>query len=1298
MSIEIIGQQKYRFQDQVCALLAVLASGNPGASLQIEPKDGEDALLQTIEGGVARTLEVQVKGSTAAITHDVLADWLAHYPAYSESGSLLERISSDSTVSVLFIASGRCNDAVLPHAVPLSVHITLVPKGVVSNATEQGMRSSLSNYSTGTSSTDSKLDKRRRANIGQRLVVTPAALLKKALQRVLIAERLDEPEILRRIRDNLQAVHRVVPDRVEEATRRITEIIVNEKKTGVNVLPQVDRVISWGTAVDPLVVASYIFRGEEEALLDRLSLDSALLLTGAPRVGKTSCARNLAHSLQSQGYSVRICTDISEAERYLTEPVTGNRAAFVDDPLGGAHAADNAARELKQLGTLIPKLANGRRLIVSQAQDRLLQVSRCQSVSAVRTGNLSWVEMNIGAKGFLGGLWSALTAEYSVPQTLGTLVADSIKTGQLDLEPGCLVYLAANHEHVSADAQLADVISHARQDSRSLGDALREEQLAPLMSALAITSTPSLRSAELELAFVLDDKRSDRPGESNVKGTFLSWPSRASTTPPPVPVPRTYVPLPALSAQQSGDLDRLELRRMVSQSSKRYTFSHPFYRASAESLVDAATTRSIESALSTLERALFTLDADASRAAATNLGWVYRNLNTQEGQQGVVDLAVRGLRSIFPSVRDLCFEFLARRLESLSVDDQAKVPNWIRKVTDMELSSVEWTEDGQPRIPSTTHGDYLEVHAFPPSVSHAKVASTLTLLDSERPDMLSAHDAAKAVMFLQQSPGRLTLQMASRLLSFDSSMVRAPVAYLWLGSSREGDHLLLQRIFNEQHPSVTKAAYKGVLKAWPHCGEARRTKLISGLQVMADSPISAAILIDSLVVIARKEYGGPETPWPLFEALMPMVLRQLPPGASYSDARLYDVMKDAIGKISPQSLLEIIDHWIELVNEYAFSGTPSDYMLGVTNILISGVPSETGERGARIERLLALPGTASRLRVVADLVDAWDDLKDVERARLLQHLTTADLDVMWLQATALTRRDVPSGIQNALLPAGLTLASAPEELISTLPASLLEACVHVFTGHHSVIYYVGVHGSRNTAWNSVLRRIVRMPDHSMFEVAWEWLSFMGQEEELAGVAGALGVAHADRLAGLLLERKQHTSGEFMADVWIVLFALPVSHDVKSDWLARMAALAPNALDSLEEHKSWIPESHRVEFLSHFEADRALKRLTVTLLQALEAAQDGDDAGEMEETDDDELATLGLQVKSQKLKLIETMVDRDPPRHWQTYDIVLKFMDLGKFSDDNFKKKVQELRSRAIELSQDRPERRLQTPKNWEGRS
>ncbi len=1281
MSIEITGQLKYRLQDHVCALLAVLGSGNTGVSLQIEPKDGEDALLTQSDGGNVKILEVQVKGADVHITHDVLADWLAHFPEREDSGSLLERLVADQKKSVLFVASGRCNDEVVPHAVELSVYTTEVKRGLVTIQTERGMRTGLQNYANATPTTDKELAKKRRTHIGRQLSLTSMTALKASLQRVLIAEQLDEPEILRRIRDELESRHRVVPDRVEEVTRRITEIVVREKRTGVDVLPEVKSVIASGAAADPLVAATYVSRGEEKALLSQLAGDSALLLTGAPRVGKSSCARSLASSLQNQGYSVRICSDVAEADRYLCEPVSGNRAALVDDPLGGAHAADYASRELMLLGALIPKLGNGRRLIVSQAQDRLLEVSRCKSINQVRTGKLSWVEMGIGDANFLDALWAMSAADYTVPAGLKAQIANAIQAGQLDLEPGCLVYLAVNHDRLDVGAPLEEVIRYARQDSKSLGDALRQEQLAPLMSALAVASTPALLTAEPELAFVLDDGRIDRPGESDVRGIMSSMFGRTSTA-PPAPAP-SYAPLPVLSVHQSESLDQLELRRMVSATSRRYTFSHPFYRASAESLLDAATSRSTEAALSLLERALFTIDADTARAAATNLGWIHQNLDSQEGRQGVVDLAIRGLRSIFPVVRDLCFEFLARRLGSLPVELQSEVSVWVHDVTLMKLSYVEWSGD-QPRIPAATFANSLEVDAFPAVVSSTEVKDALELLNSVRPDPLSIRDAAKIVTFLEKSPRQLTSQMTARLLSFDVSMVRAPVVRLWLSQPRSGDQHLLQRIFSEQHPAVTRAAYQGVLDAWPSCDDERRATLTSGLQAMADSPVSAAVLVDHLVIIDRDEFGGQETPWALLEALMPRVLRQLPPGASFRDERLYHVMDQAIGNISLQSLLEIVDRWIELVQQYSLSGTPSDYILGVSDILMSGVSSESGEREARVEGLLALPGTASRIRVVSDLVDAWDGLSTGERTRLLQHLTTEARDEVWLKAAALTRSSVPAEIQTALLPEGVDLESPPEAIINRLPPQLLAACVQVFTGHHPVIYYVGAHGSRNATWNAILRRVVRMPEHTMFVVAWEWLSFIGKSEELAEVAGELGPEQAERLAGLLLERKQHTSGDFMTEVWEALFGLPVGDEMKSDWLARMAALAPNALDSLEEHESWIPESQREEFLSHFQEDLAQRELLGSLLQLLRAREDSSSAHSL--------------LTSKAAKLIDVMVEEAPPKHWHTYEMILKFLNLAKISNEALKNKLEERRSLGIEQAHKRPERHTPRLENWDGRS
>jgi hypothetical protein len=383
-------------------------------------------------------------------------------------------------------------------------------------------------------------------------------------------------------------------------------------------------------------------------------------------------------------------------------------------------------------------------------------------------------------------------------------------------------------------------------------------------------------------------------------------------------------------------------------------------------------------------------------------------------------------------------------------------------------------------------------------------------------------------------------------------------------------------------------------------------------------------------------------------------------------------------------LLEIVDRWIELVQQYSLSGTPSDYILGVSDILMSGVPSGSPEREARIERLLSLPGTASRIRVVSDLVDAWDDLSAGERTRLLQHLTIGALDEVWLKAAALTRSSVPTEIQTALLPEIVNLESPSEAIINSLPPQLLAACVQVFTGHHPVIYYVGVHGSRNAAWNAVLRRVVRMPEHTLFAVAWEWLSSIGKSEELAEVARELGPEQAERLADLLLERKQHTSGEFMPEVWEALFGLPVGDEMKSDWLARMAAMAPNALNSLGEHESWIPESQREEFLSHFKEDLTLRELLGALLQALRAQEVPSSAH--------------LLLTSKAAELIDVMVERVPPKHWHTYEVILKFLDLTKTSDEALKNKLEERRSLGIEQAHKRPARHTPRLENWDGRS
>lgn len=1278
MSIEITGPKKYKFQDHVCALLAILSASDAGVSMQIEPQDGEDALMTLGKDGKEYLVEIQVKGAEGHIGPQNLADWLAHFPASRADGSLLERLVADTHRSVLFVASGRCNDAAMAHTIPLSVRTTSLEEGSVKREAEAGIRVALEGYANASPATDKDLAKSRRAQIRGQLPLISSKTLKGALHRVLISERLDDAEILRRSREALQSLHQVVPDQVEVVLSQIESAVFREKRSGNNLLPEIAKIISAGRAKDPLVAASYVRRNEEPMLLDRLSREFAILVTGAPRVGKSYCVSSIAATLQEQGYTVRICGDLAEADRFLTEPVTGLRVALVDDPLGGAHAAENADRELQLLERLIPRLTNGRRLIVAQAQDRLLEVVRLRSVDKITTGGLSWVPMGIGDAGFLAAVWADATSAYSVPADLRDQVADAIASADLDLEPGCLVHLAANHSRLVQGADINAVIRFARQDSKSLGSALRQEQLAPLLKALAVASTQELRVAETELAFILDTARVDRPGESDVQGTmttvFGERKVRASRPP-------SYAPPPVLSQQALDSLERLELRRMVTNKGRSYTFSHPFYRASAESLLDAASSKSTEEAISLVDRALFTISPNAAKAAATNLGWIYQNLDTQEGRDGVVEVASRGLRSIFPVVRDLCFKFLVRRLASLSVE-QLKISTWVEEVTSIKLSYVEWAGD-QPRIPAATFSGVLEVEPFGPIISQSEVEGTLALLNSERPDSISGEATARAVMYLEDHPDAMTEQMAERLLSYDVSLIRAPAARSWLSRPRSDDALLVERIFSEEHPAVAEAIYLGVIEAWPFCDDKRRSLLTSSMQKMAASPVSAVVLIGHLVVIARKEHGGETTPWQLFEALMPVILKELPPGASFADERLYDVMRSAVGRISTFSLLEIVDRWIELVEESVSGGVPSDYMLGVTDILVSGITGDSEDRGRRIERLLAIPGTACRIRVVSDLVHLWDQLSERERSLVLKNLKAGALDDVWVQAAALTRKTVPREIQGLVLPSGIDLNAPPTEVIAKVPFHLLNTCLHVYTGNHPVIYYVGVHGAESPVWKAIVLEIVHMPTHVMFEPCWQWLTITERPTLLAKVASELGAAHAERLACLLLERKQQTSGEFMPEIWDVLFELPVSDELKSDWIARMAAIGPVALDSLDECKSWIPESYRKKFLSHFEEDIRIQTLLLTLRRTLNDMPNG--------------TPIPKALSSPLVEILRRVIEEEPPRHWSTYDVALRILGSLGIDDATLTKEFEERRSKGIADAHNRPARVVPRLEQWEGR-
>jgi hypothetical protein len=1283
MSIEITGPKAYEFQDRVCVLLAVMAAEDPAIELFIEPAGAEDARLVVTKQGVRHVIEVQAKREQSDIDEARLVDWLAHFPSRKVKDSLFENLLSEGSKSVLFVASGRCTDATAPLVVQIGADRTSLEHGKVKDATEATVRKGLVAYAAAVSSTDGKTDRARRAHIGSIMPNIKTSELKSALQRVMIVERLVDADLVKSIRDVLQTTHRVVPDHVDRVAHEIEEIIVREKRTQVNVLPEIAAVIGSGRATDPLKFPTHVDRSEEILFQAEVSKNKSVLITGAPRVGKSFLARSLAASLQKLSFRVQVCSGVDEAARYLLEPVVESRAALIDDPLGGSHPSANAGRELSQLEQLVPRLGTSRRLIVAQAQDRLLEVTREPSVQGLITGGQLWLVLGPGDPTFLNQIWGEAAQLHKVPSDLVEQISRELLSGRLDLEPGCLVHLASRHHEVAAGAQLDDLVRVARQDAKSLGIALREEGLAPLMTALALASTPELRVGETELAFILDSSRTDRPGKSGVDSTMMSMrPSAAPVTDGSVVAQPTYTPIPQLGATELDGLETLELRRMVSEAHRKYTFNHPFYRASAESLLDAATRRSREAAVLQLERAIFTVEPSTAKAAATNLDWVYQNLCGRGGGPEVIGVAKSGLKSIFPSVRELCFSFLVKRLPKMPQEDQGEVSAWVQAVTWPRFSYVVWSND-EPRIPPASIAGAIEVNPFPERVKRSEVAEVLELLNSDRAEKVSTQAAARTTQFLAENPDAMTAQMTARLLSFDVALIRAPAAMAWLRLPRVDDAEVLERIFSEEHPAIAQAAYRGLLKAWPTCNEDRRKQILEGLQKMAASPVTAAALIGDLVLISREEYGGISTPWRIFEALLPVVLNGLPLGASLRDERLYEVVSNAIGKISDKALMAILDPWLERVIKITDSGgVPSDYMLGVTDLVVSGLPFGSLDRLERLNCLLGLRGTAARIRVVADLVAHWDDLSSEERTKLLNHLVAGAPDEAWVQAAALTRSTVPADVQAHLLHDGARLDQPARDVIDRMDPTLLSASINVFTGDHPIIYYIGVHGRRNAAWKAIVSEIAVMPEHEMFEAAWKWLMACDQIDEMIKAVLSLGPSHADRVASLVLERKRQTSGDFLPEVWNTLFGLAVSENTKTEWLSQMAEIAPSVLDSFDEAAQWVPNERLENFWQLLQPDYALLMTIHGVRKLLE-----------DDTDQSSTELLANLVQTAKASLA-----RMPPKLHPTYDYLKwAFKDMG-VEDKELMSLISHLRSKNLEVvREERPDRVYPELKSWVGR-
>lgn len=1162
MSIEVTGPQKYEFQDLLCVVLWLRFRHLRKLRLFIEPLGKEDAFFCFSNNGTISRLEVQAKGASGAVDLNAVAGCLAHFPPHADKNSLFERLMAETNTFVLLVMTGRCTDAAARFAMSgpwlaISPRPTLMPPNEA--------KALLKEFARQYHDADSKLNLKRKKRCKELSRTTSVSNLRRSAARLGIEERVTEELVRSECESRLKTEFLVPNDRLQDAINALAATVRNTKYESRQARKLIDaspRLLSTARefARSSIQPVDYVRRGTaEDHWRAALSQEGTLLLSGPPRCGKSYASLYVAAKFQTLGYDVKQGTDVEDASRFLLDVTAGNRIYVLDDPLGALQPTSDAFRAFERLRWLIPRLPANRRLIVAQSQDQLFEVLGKTALHECAIANVKWHDLSSVPSGFLADAWQSMANEVARREDVEAIVEPALREGAVEIELGCLRHLASTLDELPANPDLEQIVQHARQDAKNLGLSLARSgpDMTQFLLALAVGSAPGKALRVQELAFLLDRNSATLPGKSAGAGTYFGGKVKTEEFP-------SYPYLYTLPTSIEHQMDTLERRRFITVHGDLVQFAHPFYRAAAQNLLNAPTGPMAKEAVRLFERAVFCLSPLTATAAVQNAEWLFHALKSRpEELLQILGHAEEALESIFPNVRDQCFEFLLRHLNDLNPEQKADRAHWVASALSVSLDDVNWHE-GHAWVPS--HKNFLESwESELEKPAEAEIRADLQQLEAGKSSNVQPARAARVLKYYSHHPESLSLNIAKTLLGYEEALIRARTAREWFMVERIGDSELIERIFQDTHPAVILASFKRCARSWRHFSLQRQTVLKARLEEAANSEVIAVALLPSLVVFDREEYFGKNPPWDLFQAVMSQVFSALPERARFVDARLYSVMKTALSNCAPAALARICYSWLEWLKREAAIRYLDEYSLSVADILIRATRRDPDLRGHFIQDLLSLDASDILIYVLRDLLDLWKDLQEHERKLVLNLLNSGRPDEKWLRAVALTRRTVPDEIQELILGSENSLDAAPATLASDLPMPLLSAAIAVQCGKPGVFWNLA-HSSKK--FDEVVRLIEKQPSHPAFEAAFHEAVLSMDDMRVAAIVESAKLDELEKVFWLLLRQRVEWTGNFLPKTWESLLGR-ADQEIRRVWLGHMAAAAPACIDNLAEIGKWL---------------------------------------------------------------------------------------------------------------------------------
>jgi len=1241
MSIARTAPESFELQDLVCIELTLRFGFDRVSRMLVEPEGGEDGSLFTA-GPSPRHYEIQVKGVSGTVTLNSLALWLTHFPERKAHQMLLERLITNPDRYLIFVVSGRVSDVLAPLVAPrdwAGDDLAVPPVALAASLLETFRISAIDGNAK------KKLLDDRFAHHKEKAATMTKAQISSVLRRTVIVERVT----LNHVRDDIGrylAARGIPNDVLADVTDRLRANVSLKRKDGADVAPAIAAQIE-RDAPTTVMPFDYIGGTEEDSWIEHIRSANCLLLSGVTRSGKSFASRFVAANFERHGAKVEEFGTVEAAERFLFNGSQGARLAILDDPLGGVHAAIDPDRQLQKLAMLLPRLEPRRRLIVAQGRERLLEVAGVALLEDAAVANHAWVDTATRTPNFRAKLWLSFADQSGLREPLRSEMARAVKEGSIELELGSLEFLANLPDALTGTWSVAEAERAALVDAATLSRALAGEFKSSLLRALAIASAERAPIADEELAFVTYSESTNLPSKAAYSGLMFSIGGDE----------RVAAPLPAyeksviLSPEILDDLDALEQRRMIVTSPVHGTkFTHPFYRAAAEIQLRNPTRRSTDAILAMHERALFSRVPHTSRAAARIFDWL---LDYAGGTTGVADEIFRraeaGLESLFPTTRDLCFDFIRRHSDRAAAALTSDIAQAARRVSSIELESLDWI-DGEAILPVDGHVRDDAVRRGWSVPNDAVIAPALYALATNG-SALTPEAAAETLIYLKSRPGAMQVNHVMSLLSYDEGVLRADAARTWLTHKRSKDEVILARIFGDSHPQVAHCALNGVIASFNSCGIRRRARLLDGLAEMATVPGNAPFLLERLVLFDRDPLEADARPWPIFARLMPLVFDCLPVSTSFIEARLHNAMHEAGKQISAEEFADICDRWIAWIKRMDDADRSlSDSELGVLDILFRYCADRHDLRADMVNRLLSLRITSSLLTVIKDTVDLWEDLSAVEREALIDCLAADAPDARWRRAVALTRSELPAEIERVLLPAEVRLADGADRVREAIQPDLFAACVGIVCSYPSRLGEWRA-SPQAPVWNEALAAIARQPADPLFDPAFSHAAKRAKrtDPEFIACLSAAARIDSDAVFEHLLERSIYDGAIAGAEHWQMLLAIGPTDGNRDRWFDRMGIVSNEIVENAISLEKWMLDPiDREQLEARLPSDRLIYQTLILLHNFRKTSIRL--SGTSIDDDDDYVPDVNNAAAHDKFaELIMLAIERQPPRFLATVD-------------------------------------------------